>query len=537
MIRKLLLLAALASAQCLAAVPSQFIARQYTEALGRAPDPATWQYATDVSLANGCSSDLLRDFSLSVFGSGEYAAKGYTAEESTLAIYRAVLGREPDEAGFLYWASLLKAGYQATDIVRFLAASGEFAKLAPAACRGNAYESPGAAGRPIDIGAGSWTQARLETCIRDNAVCSVPARTVVYLDSTLTIPAGKVLETAGGIGRRIYARQARIVRDSATPGILVVMQPGSTVRNIWVSGGRERYKATLRSQGSQQANVYPNLNYVGGNYGTIQGVRSDSPLSATHIATFPVPTPAVPTAPGAFLGSAFISDNLTTGYAHSHYNDGTPIPWADGISNHLSGAIITGNEIVDPTDVGIVIFGHDGSTQASTASNNLILHAGHSAYGSLGLDAIQCVVSLPNACRFSGNGYSNNTVLAGRNQHADIMLFNGTGPWAPADCASSRDGRCGSGGRIANTQTLASANQTIQVQVGITVDGMLDALTAGNGLNVAPMGQPQDRPNGADIRLACERTGALVQNAVSAGRASGALQPGTDVGSAGCIGH
>ena len=40
MIKRSLLLATLVSAQCFAAVPSQFIAKQYTEMLGRAPDVA-----------------------------------------------------------------------------------------------------------------------------------------------------------------------------------------------------------------------------------------------------------------------------------------------------------------------------------------------------------------------------------------------------------------------------------------------------------------------------------------------------------------
>lgn len=100
LIKTLLLLAALAFTQCFAAVPSQFIARQYTEALGRAPDPTGWQFSTNAALASGCSAPMLRDIALSVFGSAEYADKGYTPEETMLTVYRAVLGREPDESGF-----------------------------------------------------------------------------------------------------------------------------------------------------------------------------------------------------------------------------------------------------------------------------------------------------------------------------------------------------------------------------------------------------------------------------------------------------
>jgi hypothetical protein len=538
MFKKSLLLVSLASAQCFAAVPSQFIAKQYTEGLGRAPDTSGWQGAINYATSAGCTASSLQALALNVFQSTEYTSKAYTPEETALTVYRAVFSREPDASGFPFWVNNLRSGLSVSSMIQSMISSDEFTALVPAICSGNAYDPIGEAKRPMDIGAGTWTQAQLQSCIDNNAVCSVPPRTVVYLTSTLTIPAGKTLETAGRVDRTMYARQARIVRDSATPGILIVMQPGSTVRNIWVNGGRDRFKGFLTNQGTAQANVYPNINYVGGNYGTIESVRSDAPLSATHIATFPVPTPAIPTSPTAFDGVITIYNNLTTGYAQRHYSDGTPIPWADGISHHIRGGYIMNNDIVDPTDVGIVIFGHDGVDQHSSASNNLIVHAGHSAYGSLGLDTIQCVVSMPGSCSFSGTGFSNNTIFAGKNQHSDIMLFNGTGPWVPPNCATSSNGRCGSGGQMSNNSTiLGDINQTVQVQVGLTVDAMLNAGTYGNTLNVVPMTQPSDRPGGANVRLACARGNLMVLNALSTGHASGSLQAGTDADSDGCIGH
>ncbi|MES2162976.1 MAG: DUF4214 domain-containing protein [Pseudomonadota bacterium] len=533
MIYKTLLLAALAaSAQCIAAVPSQFIAKQYTEALGRAPDPAGWQGMTNYALSAGCSAASLQSIAVSVFTSAEYTAKGYTAEESILTVYRAIFSREPDPTGYLLWVNQLKSGRTVAELLPALMGSQEFADLVPAICSGNAYDPIGAPKQAIDIGAGSWTQAALESCLNDHPVCSLPPRTVVYLNSRLTIPAGKVLETQGGYDHGMYARQARIVRSSGPQDILIVMQTGAVVRNVWVSGGRDLYKASLAARPLAQDNVYPNLNYVGGNGGVIQGVRSDAPLSATHIATFPVPTPPVPTAPTAFRGSILIDNNLTTGYAQRHYADGTPVAWADGISNHITNATITGNHIVDPTDVGIVIFGHDGSTQASTAANNLIVHAGHSAYGSLGLDATQCRYA-HTACRFAGTGFSDNTIFAGRNQHVDIVLFNGTGAWAPPACTGVRDSYCATGGQMHNNHTiLGDANQTLMAQVGIDVDGMTEAVTRGNQLNVvapAPVA-------GATMR--CRQDQApMILNALSRGHASGVLQAGADADIDRCIGH
>jgi hypothetical protein len=328
--------------------------------------------------------------------------------------------------------------------------------------------------------------------------------------------------------------------------MLIVMQPGSTVRNVWVDGGRDRFdKKKLPRDPNPIDDVYPNINYIGGDGGVIRGVRSHAPLSATHIQAYPYPfsSPAAPAA--VYAGAVLIDDDLTTGYAHSHYSDGTPIPWADGISNHISRAKITRNDIVDPTDVGIVIFSHNNDNQGSTASNNVIVHAGHSAYGSLGFDAHNCTAVPRTACNFSGPGFTDNLVFAGKNQHADIMLFNGTGAWETFDrataCLGADHYNCGTGGRMSGNRTiLGDRNQQVQVQAGLVVDGMLDAITSRNRLNVKPMTQPLDRPTSAAVRLACARTGKMVLNALGAGHASGTLQAGADLDSdvrVGCIGH
>jgi hypothetical protein len=532
MFKKVVVLAAMASTSCFAAnpVPSQFIAKQYSEVLGRAPDAGGWQGYTNYALANSCNAATLQNIALSFFSSSEYLAKGYTAEEAVLTAYRAVFSREPDPSGFPFWVNFIKSGHSVAEAVPHMMKSQEFADLVPAICAGNAYGPIGAPKQAMDIGAGIWNQDRIEKCINENAVCSVPPRTVVLLERRLDIPAGKTLETAGGIPRRMYARQARLVRNYHQQDILVVMQPGAKVRNIWVSGGRELFKGALVHSPVAQNNVFPNINYVGGNYGVIQGVRSDAPLSATHIATFPVPTPPVPTAPTAFLGSVLIDDNLTTGYAHSHYVDGSPVAWADGVSNHITGGIITRNDIIDPTDVGIVIFGHDGSEQHSIANHNVIVHAGHSAYGSLGLDATQCLQS-HTACKFSGAGYTDNTIFGGPNQHSDIVLFNGTGAWAPPNCSGVADQYCATGGQMSNNKTIVGdPNQVLKAQVAIGVDGMRGAVTSGNTLAVTPLTLP------APLRMSCHR-GAMVVNAIGKGHASGSLQAGADADLDVCIGH
>ncbi|MBA3771560.1 MAG: hypothetical protein H0X13_03445 [Ramlibacter sp.] len=172
-----------------------------------------------------------------------------------------------------------------------------------------------------------------------------------------------------------------------------------------------------------------------------------------------------------------------------------------------------------------MIFGHgsgSGTAQATTASSNVIVHAGLSAYGSLGFDTTGDCVS----CVFTGS-FSGNTVLAGQNQHSDIMLFVGTAPWTAegaTNCASGA--HCGTGARMLNNTTIwGDANQRTKVQVGILVDGMLNATTSGNALYILPQALG-----------ACYRGPGLI-NDFANGHADGALQTEGSQGVHGCIGH
>jgi hypothetical protein len=454
-----------------AAVPSQFIAKQYSEALGRAPDPASWQAGTDFFLSRGCSAATLRSFATGLFASTEYSGKRYTAAERTLTVYRAILSREPDPTGLAYWTGPLGRGATAQEMAGELAKSEEFDSLVGDICAGGAYRRDWGLSQAMDIGSGTWTQARLEDCIKEQPVCSIPPRTVVYLNSTVTLPAGRTLTTAGNPDRLHYARQARIVRNTGSFGHLLVVQKGAAVRDIWLSGQRHLFKDVPTDMDEVRANIW----YVGGDGsvgGLVNQIRSDFPLVRSHI---------VSVGPGGFLD---IDDNLFTGYTSNHTPDGTQSWVTDGISHHASRGTIRNNHIIDPTDVGIVIFGRGnsrGPPQASNALSNVIVHAGLSAYGSVGFDttAADCVF-----CVFTGS-ISGNTILAGPNQHSDIMLFVGTGPWAGVDCRSGF--RCGTGARMVGNNTIhGDVNQVVKVQIGLLVDGMLNATTGGNSVDIAP---------------------------------------------------
>ena len=446
-----------------------------------------------------------------LFGSAEYLNKGYTPQESVLTLFRAVLSREPDPSGLSAYVNSINSGATPAQIATQLTGSSEFTNMIGSICSGSAYRQDLGGTQAIDIGSGTWTQAQLQSCINNNAVCSVPPRVVVYLNSSVTVPAGKVLETSGNPNRFQYARQARLVRNSGSFDHLLEIQSGATVRNIWLSGQRHLYKNV------PLANiVQANIRYLGGYNGVIQGVRSDFPLQLTHIETANAP------------GSITIENNLTTGYTSSHTTSDWRYPWADGISQHTPNGTIRNNDVVDPTDVGIIIFGHDGKIQASTAYSNTIVHAGLSSYGSLAFDTTQCTSYL---CSFTGNGIDNNLILAGQNQHSDIMLIVGTGPWTPdLNCGSTNRKGCGSGGKMTGNRTIAGdLNQRVKVQVGILVDGMQNAYTNSNRIDISPQ----------NLGGCFKGPGIInhIDNDPTATHASGTLQLEANYALHGCIGH
>ena len=488
----------------LGAVPSQFIAKLYTEALGRAPDAGGWQGNANAFLASGCSTATMRDLAFRIFDSAEYKARGYSSREAVLTAYRAVLSREPDPGGLLHYAALIETmGQTPATVARSLAESPEFAAFAGAACAG-AYREDWGSSQAIDIGYGTWTQARLVRCLADNVVCELPPRTVVYLNATLVVPAGHTLQTAGLVDRRAYARQARLVRASAGFVHMVELKEGATLRNVWVSGQRHLFRNALPSDGVR-ANVFCSL---GGSAGAaILGNRLEFPLQRTDVETH-----------GTW--PLRIVDNLTVNYTAHHTVDGTQTWVSDGISNHHKEATIDDNDIVDPTDVGIVIFGHDDGVQRSSAAGNTIVHAGNSAYGSLVFDTIyEC-----RGCQFTG-AMHDNLILGGRVAHSDVMLSVGTGPWAAPTCSGAQNS-CGRGARMVNNRTIWGDDaQRIQVQNALVVDGMLDADTRGNQLYIEP------------ARLGGCFRGPGVSNDLSRGHASGSLMLEGDRDVHSCIGH
>jgi hypothetical protein len=91
-------------------VPAQFIAKLYTEGLGRIPDQSGWASAVSYFAQNGCSAPSLAAYGQSVYTSAEYTGLQYDNDAKLLTLYRGVLNREPDPSGFANWLQHLGSG-------------------------------------------------------------------------------------------------------------------------------------------------------------------------------------------------------------------------------------------------------------------------------------------------------------------------------------------------------------------------------------------------------------------------------------------
>ncbi len=185
---------------------------------------------------------------------------------------------------------------------------------------------------------------------------------------------------------------------------------------------------------------------------------------------------------------------------------------ADGISAGCERSAVLGNQIVDPTDVGIVVFTAYPAAQESIVSDNIIVSAGNSAFGAMGFDPLQGRSA--GAPDFRGAEISYNTFWSGPNSHFVIGLAVGTRPWFP-------QGSIGYGAEaIGNT----TAGIRTSLGAGIVVSGMDSATVQENVLLAAPI--PRGWTN-------CPIGNVLAS--VSWGLASGSIQSYSDVEVNGCM--
>ena len=389
----------------------------------------------------------------------------------------------------------MNGGMAWVDVVDSFFASTEFFSLAPTICA-NWY--PWGNGIAIDMPSGgtgfTGTQAQLQALLNGappGGSVSLAQSTVVRLTSTLTIPAGVTLTTVGGPTPTHYARMGRLVSSASFSSEIVKISSGAKLQNVWVDGQRGGSSNYVRDQ----VNILVDGN---SNSSSVRHVRTSNSrgwssllLIGTHETAFG-------------CNNALVEYNLITAYSSSHY-DGL---WTDGITNACDDAEIRYNQIVDASDVAIVVFRATPGVQVSQVYGNTILNAGNSAFG--GMDFDTHFDTTGNS--FAGASIRQNTLWTGE-AHYHIALSVGTLAWFPG-------GQLGTGAEMKdNTTGILSLN----ANVGIGVDGMLNATVTGNSLNT-------------NLQSVSSCYLAHIVADISGAHASGTIQgPYVDTGLHGCI--
>lgn len=485
-----------------AVVPDQYIAKLYTEGLGRIPDQGGWAGRVSYFQSNGCTLAGVRAHGSDVYNSVEFSNRGYDNESKLLALFRGLLNREPDAATFNTYLSQLNSGTPWSTVVNSVLNSSEFNLLSSTICSptltGYNWGSqavlnltPGAPG--FQGGTGAQLQAVLNGTPPGGTVY-LAQKSVTRLTTTLVIPPGVTLATWGLTNRNRYAAMGRLVRDSAFNAEMVKLQSGSKLRYVWTDGRRNIPSAFVSDA--------INVRMHGGSNVVVEGCRMDNSRGWSTLQSVGW---------SYTCGSHAIRNNLVTTYSSSHSN----VQWTDGLSVACENALVENNEVIDATDVPIVLFRSDAAVQRSIVRNNLLLNAGNSAYGGLVVDPLNSTGGT-GSYDFTGASVTGNTLWTGSRVHYDIGISVGTKAWFGATADA------GVGVSVTNNTT---GSQQARVDIGIAVAKMFNVFVQSNTLS-APLVNPDSN---------CPNVNVLA--AISAGEASGSIQPYTDTAMPHCIGH
>ncbi len=493
-----------------AAVPGQFIAKMYTEALGRGPDPSGWQNRVDSFTSSGCSQAKLKEHGHAFYTSAEYEGLGYDNTEKLLTLYRGVLNREPDANGFTYWLNLLNQGNAFSTLVDVFFDSSEFSSLVNRICAGTHPEGYGWSAQPVLTlptngsgftgGTGAQLQSLLNAATPGSTVYLAP-RAVVRASEEIVVPSGVTLATTGLPDRSRYARMGRVVRTALFAKALIRLEPGAKLRSVWVTGQRPVVGVSVEA-----ANIF----LRSGTGGLVQNCRSDGAAGWSALVLHGSANT------GIACNGVTVSGLLTTSYSSPHSNadnvNNATGGWSDGISNACEDATITNNHIVDPTDVGIVLF-RASPAQKSRVYENMIVAAGVSAYGAIAVDPLYEVAS----ASFVGMSIENNQFWSSPTTHFDIGIPVGTMGWF----FDTGTATVGNGGSVRGNTT---AGIRTRMDAGITIDGMTNVTVQANTL----------------VRDAVETsncpTGDVLAH-TNGGHTSGSIQAYSEAVAHSCIGH
>ncbi|MBI4689734.1 MAG: DUF4214 domain-containing protein [Nitrospirae bacterium] len=449
---------AAAPAGAMAATPAQWIAKMYTNVLGRMPDQDGWQDHINWFDSVGCSQATLKENARGFYLGREYFSLGYDNAARILTLYRGVFNTEPDQAEYDYYLDQLNSGSSFRDMVDSFLDSTEFTDKVPDICSGKRYDFGGRPAITIPtsgIGFTGGTGDELQSILDSSSPGSIvwlAQKAVVRLSHKLTIPGGITLATTGNPDPSTYAFMGRLVRDAAAFNEPVVELEGrAKLVNVWVDGQRGYYGYNYDDL---------NIRLLGGSKTQVTGCLISDTAGWSSLVAFGK-------SDGYECSSNYISGNLITVYSSKHLAS----EWADGLSIACENAIVEHNGIVDATDVGIVIYKATPNVQHSQIRYNTVLNAGNSAFGAFNVDPL----GYGGLHNFDGSSIANNMVWTSSQVHIDILLSIGTRAYF-GDSSGM-----GTGVSVTDNST---GTLTARVESGIVVAGMEDSFVQANDLVV-----------------------------------------------------
>lgn len=464
-------------------VPTQFIAKMYTEGLGRAPDQQGWRAGADYFAQKGCNATTLKTWGKGVYLSAEYNNLAYDNAAKLLTLYRGVLNREPTQPDFNQRLSQLNSGTSWAAMVETFFDLPEFQGLVARACGGGTgfdkfsygFGRPGELAIPIPTtgsgfagGDAAQLQALLDAA-PPGATVLLAQKAVVYVTSkAIELRDGKTLATAGAPSRLRYALLGRVVRGRRSDGRpyvgpLIRVRAGGKLRGVWFDGSRGQLGFNVDTVSALT---------FGGSHTLVSDCVFSNTSGWTSLRAYGAPDKGEHPDVVTPCYNLRVLHNLFTSYSSIH----TDKQWADGVSVACESALVQENEVVDATDVGIIVYRATPATQASKVRNNVVLSAGNSAYGAYAADQFQIKQGAVNDHRFNGCVFEFNKLWTGPNTHFDLALAVGTLPWFGRDFTAYGRGVFFND----NTTGILSA----RADSGIGVSNMHDVFVQRNVLNI-----------------------------------------------------
>lgn len=461
-------------------VPWQFVTRLYTEALGRVPDQNGYQSKVNYFASAGCNTASITTIVGSFYNSAEYNGLSYDNASRLLTLYRGLLKREPDTAGFNYLYGVLQNNTISwAQLVNQFVSGAEFQSYIPSICTDEAYgwlsngrpiPLPVSAGSTFSGGTGDQLQQVLNSTPPGGTV-TLAKKSVTYADKSIVVPAGVTLRTTGIAYRTQYASMGRIVRDGPENSIypLLVLNAGSRLINVWTDGRAGAPTSFPRADNG-------NIAIAAGNVEVIDNRSSDN---AGHydIGFLPIS--------GNSCTNVVIRNNLNTAYANNRTVRST-----DGIQVACIGVEVKKNEIVDIPDIGIVLFAVNGTRSDAVISDNIIFNSAMPSNGAIGLEPMQYSTQMPNF-DFSNVIVNGNVVWTSQspNAYSDIVFSVGTRAfWGIPGFPNSSVGysRTGTGGSFTyNTSDDGTGSpQKINASSGFLVSGEVNVSVLNNSLSL-----------------------------------------------------